>query len=115
MSSVLKKLPFIIVPVAFVAVVLLYGSNIVGWITQGSGQTQETVPIPVPATPAAYVPFTELEVDIDTPPLEPARYGHEAVVAIADAIDGHVRENQGGMLVFVAFITHASRQNFALS
>jgi hypothetical protein len=45
---------------------------------------------------------------LDTPPLYPAAYFHEAANSVADKIDSLVTDNQGGVNVFVSYITHDS-------
>jgi hypothetical protein len=60
-------------------------------------------------------PFRVIQVCLDTPPLYPARYFHEAAEAIANRIDASVTVNQDGMDVFVTVITSNSFQHDVLS
>ena len=61
-----------------------------------------------------YLPFRIVQLCLDTPPLYPARYVREVTLAIADSIDSAVTVNQGGLLVFVSYISHDSYQNSAI-
>ena len=77
--------------------------------------TSQTTPTPsassteVPMV-SAYRPFRVIQVCLDTPPLYPADYFHQAANALANWIEADVTVNQGGFVVYTGLIKSQSYQ-----
>jgi hypothetical protein len=62
------------------------------------------------AIASKYQPYRVIQACIDTPPIFPPAYFHQAALQIADRIDALTTVNQGGLLVYVSLIEHDSLQ-----
>ena len=62
-----------------------------------------------------FQPFRVVQVCLDTPPLFPSGYFHQAAVAIAARLDALVMPNQGGLTAYVSLIEHDSLQTSVLT
>src|SRR5205807_6790283 len=95
-ATLKKKLPFIIVPLALVAILLLFSSNILTWLSSGSGKGQGTISTLTP-TPLPYHP-TVVAFCGDTPPI--FTLGHLAALSVANMLDASVKFGSPGILFF---------------
>lgn len=92
------------------ALVLLL-SGCLGDVGSSQGTPTSTVSPTVEPIVSAYRPFRVIQVCLDTPPLYPAAYFHQAANAIANWIEADVTVNQGGFVVYTGLITSQSYQS----
>src|SRR5437588_3422239 len=109
MSSTLTKYLVIVVAVSLVGVVLLFGSNILTWLSQGGSQPsdkgQGAILTPTPTDKV----LTEVHYCRDTKPYY--TLGQEADRAVGQKIESFVNYDTGGMIFTASYIASSSYED----